>query len=141
MSAVHHISADGPLLSSGADALGVIYGEEVDGAEWIAVPVARLDPEFFTLSSGIAGEFVQKFVNYKQRLAVVGDISDRLEQSDALRDFVRESNRGRHALVRRGRGGPRAPLVGVGFGACSRPLDAPAGIRQHGCRAEAPTSC
>ncbi len=96
VSAVHHISADGPLLSSGADALGVIYGEEVDGAEWVAVPVARLDPAFFTLSSGLAGEIVQKFVNYQQRLAVVGDISDQLEQSSALRDFVRESNRGRH---------------------------------------------
>ncbi len=95
MSVVHTISADGPLLSSGADALGVIYGESVDGADWIAIPVARLDPDFFTLSSGIAGEFVQKFVNYGQRLAVVGDISGRLEQSNALRDFVRESNRGR----------------------------------------------
>ena len=95
MSAVHNLSADGPLLSSGADALGVIYGEGADDAEWIAVPVARLDPAFFTLSSGVAGEFVQKFVNYKQRLAVVRDISEQLEHSDALRDFVRESNRGR----------------------------------------------
>ena len=94
MCAVHNLSADGPLLSSGADALGVIYGEGADGAEWIAVPVARLDPEFFALRSGVAGEFVQKFVNYKQRLAVVGDISELLEQSTALRDFVRESNRG-----------------------------------------------
>ncbi len=92
--AVHHISADGPLLSSGADALGLIYGDGADGAEWLAVPAARLDPSFFTLSSGVAGEFVQKFVNYGQRLAVVGDISGHLDQSTALRDFVRESNRG-----------------------------------------------
>jgi hypothetical protein len=92
---VHHISAEGPLLSSGADALGLIYGDEVGEAEWIAVPVARLDPEFFTLSSGVAGEFVQKFSNYGLRLAVVGDISDPLAKSVALGDFVRESNRGR----------------------------------------------
>jgi hypothetical protein len=93
---VHHIAADGPLLRSGADALGLIYGDGVGDAEWIAVPAERLDPEFFTLSSGIAGEFVQKFANYKLRLAVVGDISGPLERSESLRDFVRESNRGRH---------------------------------------------
>ena len=93
---VHHISAEGPLLGSGADALGLIYGDGVGEAEWIAVPASRLDPAFFTLSSGVAGEFVQKFANYGLQLAVVGDISDPLAESAALRDFVRESNRGRH---------------------------------------------
>jgi hypothetical protein len=93
--AVHHVPADGPLLRSGADALGLIYDEGVAGAEWIAVPAERLDPSFFDLSSGVAGELVQKFVNYQQRLAVVGDIAGHLAESSALRDFVRESNRGR----------------------------------------------
>jgi hypothetical protein len=92
VAAIHHVPADGPLLSSGADALGLIYEAEAD---WIAVPVARLDPAFFDLSSGLAGDIVQKFANYRQRLAVVGDISDALAESGALRDFVRESNRGR----------------------------------------------
>jgi hypothetical protein len=88
------VPADGPPLRSGADALGLIYEDEATAAEWIAVPAARLDPSFFALSSGVAGEFVQKFVNYRRRLAVVGDISAHLEDSAALRDFVRESNRG-----------------------------------------------
>jgi uncharacterized protein DUF4180 len=95
MIAVHHVPAEGPLLSSGADALGLIYEAGAEDADWIAVPVTRLDPAFFTLSSGLAGEFAQKFVNYRQRLAVVGDISGALAGSTALRDFVRESNRGR----------------------------------------------
>jgi hypothetical protein len=89
---VHHVPADGPLLSSGADALGLIYEAEAD---WFALPVARLDPAFFELSSGLAGEIAQKFVNYRQRLAVVGDISHAVAESTALRDFVLESNRGR----------------------------------------------
>jgi hypothetical protein len=93
--AVHHVAAEGPPLSGGADALGLIYDEAADGAEWIAVPTERLDPAFFTLSSGVAAEFVQKFANYGQRLAVVGDISGALDRSASLRDFVRESNRGR----------------------------------------------
>ena len=77
------------MLRSGAEAIEVIYSAEAD---WIAVPVARLDPAFFDLRSGVAGEFVQKFVNYGQRLAIVGEIP---APSDALRDFVRECNRGR----------------------------------------------
>jgi hypothetical protein len=95
ISTVHHIPAEGPLLSSGADALGLISGDGVGDAEWIAVPAARLDPAFFTLASGVAGEFVQKFANYGLRLAIVGDISGAVRESDSLRDFVRESNRGR----------------------------------------------
>jgi hypothetical protein len=66
---IHHIAADGPLPRNGADALGLVYGERVGDGEWIAVPVARLDPAFFVLSSGAAG-------------------------SGGLRDFVRESHRG-----------------------------------------------
>jgi hypothetical protein len=43
----------------------------------------------------VAGEVVQKFVNYRLRLAIVGDLTTHLAVSAALRDFVRESNRGR----------------------------------------------
>lgn len=44
----------------------------------------------------LAGEIVQKFVYYRLNLAVVGDVSAHVEASTALRDFVREANRGRH---------------------------------------------
>jgi hypothetical protein len=46
------------------------------------------------LRSGFAGEFVQKIVNYQLKLAVIGDISAHIAESNALRDFVRECNRG-----------------------------------------------
>ena len=52
---VHHVPADGPLLRSGVEAIEAVYGAE---AEWFAVPVERLDPAFFDLSSGVAGDFV-----------------------------------------------------------------------------------
>ena len=90
---ITHIPADGPLLRTGGDAIELFYIDE--DTDWIAVPAERLDPSFFDLRSGVAGEFVQKFVNYGRRLAIVGDISAAVEQSTALRDFVRESNRGR----------------------------------------------
>ncbi|MEV4557612.1 DUF4180 domain-containing protein [Kitasatospora sp. NPDC049285] len=64
------------------------------GAHWVVLPVERLGEEFFRLRSGVAGAIVQKFAQYRMRLAVVGDIAAHVERSTALRDFVRESNRG-----------------------------------------------
>jgi hypothetical protein len=62
----------------------------------VLVPLERLDRSFFELSTGMAGALLQKLVNYGLHLVVVGDISAALCESRALRDFVRESNRGRH---------------------------------------------
>ena len=92
---VFHVPAAGPPLRSGGDVLGLIHGDGAADAEWIAVPVARLDPAFFDLRSGLAGDIVQTFVNYRIGLAVVGHIAEHLGGSTALRDFVREANRGR----------------------------------------------
>ena len=50
--------------------------------------------DFFRLSSGIAGEVIQKFVNYGIRAAVFGDFSQ--YTSKPLRDFIYESNKGCH---------------------------------------------
>lgn len=87
---------DGPRLAGERDAIDVIgetYGQEVS---LVVVPVERLDEAFFTLSTRVAGEVMQKFVNYGLRLVVLGDVSRHLAASSALRDFVRETNRGRH---------------------------------------------
>ena len=90
---IARVPADGPLLRTGGDAIELMYTDE--DADWIALPVERLDPAFFDLRSGVAGEFAQKFVNYGRRVAIVGDISEWVERSTAFRDFVRECNRGR----------------------------------------------
>lgn len=47
---------------------------------------------FFSLRSGIAGEVLQKFINYRTKLAIVGDFST--YTSKALRDFIYECNNG-----------------------------------------------
>lgn len=86
---------EGTLLRSGADAndfIGAAWGREAD---LLAIPVGRLGPDFLNLSTRVAGEAFQKFVNYRLRCAIVGDISASLEQSRALRDFVREANDGK----------------------------------------------
>jgi len=48
--------------------------------------------EFFVLSNGIAGEIIQKFVNYQKRVAIIGDYSN--YSSKSLKDFIYESNQG-----------------------------------------------
>ena len=86
-------TADGPLLDDERAALDLI-GEALGRAEVVAVPVSRIAPAFFALATGVAGAVVQKFVNYRLRLVVVGDITEHVAASTALRDFVREANRG-----------------------------------------------
>lgn len=78
-------SADGAL-----DLLGDLYYQEVDG---IMMHEASISPEFFDLRNGMAGEILQKFSNYRMRLAIIGDFSG--YSSNSLRDFMTESNRGR----------------------------------------------
>ena len=86
-------SADGPPV--GATTVLDLVGDALGrAAEWIALPVARLDPDFFSLRSGVAGDVVQKLTNYRLRLAVLGDIAPLTDASTALRDWVREANRG-----------------------------------------------
>lgn len=90
------VAAEGAPIAQPQDALDLIGDAFGRSADVIAVPVQRLDESFFRLRSGLAGEIMQKFVNYHVRLAVVGDISAHVTASDALRDLVRESNEGRH---------------------------------------------
>jgi hypothetical protein len=87
---------DGAPISTPDDAADLVGSAWSHQAELIAVPVERLDPKFFSLKTGIAGEITQKLVNYRLRLAVVGDIRHYVAKSDALRDYVRESNRADH---------------------------------------------
>ena len=84
---------EGAPIASTQDALDLI-GAAFSRADVVAVPVGRFDERFFTLRTGLAGEIMQKFVNYRMRLAVVGDISAHVAASTALRDLVFESNRG-----------------------------------------------
>ncbi|MGW4499767.1 DUF4180 domain-containing protein [Micromonospora sp. NPDC004336] len=86
---------DGPPIVTEQDALDLV-GAAFLGAETVAVPAGRLDASFFTLGTRFAGEVMQKFVNYRLRLVVVGDISAHLAASAALRALVEESNRADH---------------------------------------------
>jgi len=52
-----------------------------------------IPPEFFDLSTGVAGELLHRLSTYRFRLAAV--VPDAAVHSRAFQDFMRESNRGR----------------------------------------------
>ncbi len=74
----------------GSDLVGNLY---YHGAERVIVYEHNLAPTFFDLKSGLAGDILQKFSNYRLRLVIVGDFS--AYTSNSLQDFIRESNKGR----------------------------------------------
>lgn len=86
-------AADGEKLRAAADVLDLIGSAMGHGAELVVVPAERLPDDFFVLRTGLAGEVAQKFVNYRIRLVIVGDISQHVAKSSALSAFVSESNR------------------------------------------------
>ncbi len=59
----------------------------------IALNKTAISEDFFVLSSGLAGEILQKFVNYDIKFAIYGDFSK--YTSKPLKDFIYESNRGK----------------------------------------------
>lgn len=91
------IKSDEAILGSPQDVLDLIATVSYnDGCTRIALNKEALSEDFFDLSSGFAGEVLQKFVQYGQKLAIIGDFSN--PRSTSLRDLIRESNRGNDAF-------------------------------------------
>ena len=57
------------------------------------LPFTLITEDFFVLSTGLAGEILQKFVNYGGRIAIYSDYSH--YTSKPLKDFIYESNNGK----------------------------------------------
>jgi hypothetical protein len=93
---VMECEAGGKQLGSDRDAVDIIAEASPHRASLVAIPTTRLGDDFFRLSTRIAGEVIQRFLMYGMRVAIVGDISRYVDESNALRDFVIESNRGEH---------------------------------------------
>lgn len=78
-------------IEDGLDLLGNLYYQ---GFDKIVLYEKNITPHFFDLKNGIAGEILQKFSNYRVRLAIVGDFAKYTSKS--LTDFMYESNKSRH---------------------------------------------
>lgn len=58
----------------------------------VAIAKELICDDFFVLSTGLAGEILQKLINYDFKIAVYGDFSR--YTSKPLHDFIYESNNG-----------------------------------------------
>lgn len=85
------------VLTCAQDALDLMAtARHLHGCDKLLLPKSAVCEDFFDLRTGIAGEVLQKYSNYRMRVAIVGDFS--AYDSRALRDFIRESNRGGQVL-------------------------------------------
>lgn len=103
----------GVLITSGSSAMDLLATVRYE-SECSAMILfqEQLDESFFRLSTGLAGEVLQKFVNYQMKLAVVGDFSG--YPSKPLQDFIRESNEGRQICFQPDEGAALAWLERAG---------------------------
>lgn len=85
------VYSDEILISQTRDALDIMGDCNYQGAYSIVLHEKNLIPAFFDLKTGIAGDILQKFSTYSNRLAIAGDFTQ--YESKSLRDFIRESNR------------------------------------------------
>ena len=82
-----------PLDTDGAatELVGEAIGQR---AQIVVVPSERLTDDFFDLGTGVADTIAQKFGTYGVRLAVVGDIAERVAADAELADWVERADRG-----------------------------------------------
>ena len=75
-------------VEDGTDLIGNIYYQ---GFDKVILHEKNITPQFFDLSTKIAGEILQKFSNYRIGLAIVGNFE--VYQSKSIKDFILESNK------------------------------------------------
>ncbi len=73
----------------GLELLGTIYYQDFDN---IILHEKNMPPDFFDLKNGMAGEILQKFSNYRVKLAIIGDFTK--YDAKSITDFMYESNKG-----------------------------------------------
>ncbi len=82
------------ILKDTQSALDLIMSIEYEtGCDRIALNKESITEDFFALSTCVAGEILQKFINYRIKFAVFGDFSGYTSKS--LKDFIYECNHGK----------------------------------------------
>ncbi|WP_145972748.1 DUF4180 domain-containing protein [Acetobacterium woodii] len=92
---IAYVHTKTPILTDVQSALDLMATVRYEaGCDAIIVEKEALTEDFFDLKTRLAGEIIQKYVNYGIRLAIIGDFSG--YPSKALHDFIYESNQGKH---------------------------------------------
>jgi len=90
---IAQVLGDEILVYDAQSALDLIATAQYEtGCDKLILSKACLAEDFFVLSTGVAGAVLQKFVNYRKKVAIIGDYSG--YTSKPLQDFIYESNKG-----------------------------------------------
>ena len=88
------VSSDELVITDVQSALDLVMTVKYEtGCTNIALNKEAIADDFFILSTCLAGEILQKFINYGVRFAIYGDFSK--YTSKPWKDFLYESNKGR----------------------------------------------
>ena len=88
------VNSNDTVITDAQSALDVLMTAKYDvGTKNIVISKKLIAEDFFILSSGLAGEVLQKYINYGGRIAIYGDYSH--YTSKPLHDFIYESNKGK----------------------------------------------
>lgn len=88
------VSSDSQVIVDVDSALDLLMSAKYEaGTKYIVVDKKLIAEDFFVLSSGLAGEILQKYINYGGKIAIYGDFSH--YTSKPLKDFIYESNKGK----------------------------------------------
>ena len=90
---IAEVTSDTIIINTTSDGLNLLGNLYYQGFDKIIIHEKNITPNFFDLKNGIAGEILQKFSNYRVRLAIVGDFSKYTGKS--INDLMYESNKGR----------------------------------------------
>jgi Domain of unknown function (DUF4180) len=69
-------------VSAASDSSALISLAIEHQAALVILPASEVDGALFQLKTGVAGDLIQKFVNYRLRLAIIGDMATYAEQSN-----------------------------------------------------------
>lgn len=78
-------------VQSALDLLATVWYET--GSNYLIITKESITEDFFVLSTRLAGEVLQKFINYNIKVAITGDYSG--YTSKPLKDFIYECNNGK----------------------------------------------
>ena len=88
------VNSSEQVITDVQSALDVLMTAKYEvGTKNIVIGKKLIVEDFFILSKGLAGEILQKYVNYGGRIAIYGDYSH--YTSKPLKDSIYESNKGK----------------------------------------------
>jgi hypothetical protein len=93
------ISSEEVIINNGQEALDLIARVRYDyGCNKMIINKKNINEDFFELKNGIAGEIMQKYINYGMSLGIVGEFEQ--YSSKSVKALIYESNKGNKIIFK-----------------------------------------